>query len=180
MPTWISAEVARFLRRSRRALLRLQPRRRLQGASSRACLCSPSTCLLCWIWAWGNLCCGSWNQQKQARSSVARRTSLLLFEMIWKKLFITILVFCLQLRCYIMCHCFKWQQYIHFWIFYQINITPTIHFLFSMGRLWKFDGDLECGEICSAAFYAVWSVLADFSWQTTCSSWKLGQCAFAT
>ena len=42
----LSAEVARLVRRSRRALLRLQPRWRLQGASPRACLCSPGTRLL--------------------------------------------------------------------------------------------------------------------------------------
>ena len=43
----LSAKVARLVRRSRRALLRLQPRWRLQGASPRASLRSPGTRLLC-------------------------------------------------------------------------------------------------------------------------------------
>ena len=42
----LSAQVARLVRRSRRALLRLQPRWRLQGASPRASLRSPCTRLL--------------------------------------------------------------------------------------------------------------------------------------
>ena len=42
----LSAEMARFVRWSRRALLRLQPRWRLQGASPRASLRSPGTRLL--------------------------------------------------------------------------------------------------------------------------------------